>query len=202
MRDCSIGTRLKNDSIRARARAMRESFFSGPASTSRMLGETSSTISTCWKSASARSAEMPAFLAWLGQRLANERALAARLTFELPEHGVVRNEAAAARFAEAVARAGAAFAIDNFGVHRDCLALLQRLHPAYVKLAGVQVRRVVTDADARSFAESVVRAARQLDIPAFALHVEDDATFQTIGTLGFAGYQGNLGGGPVPWPGG
>ncbi|HWM43383.1 MAG TPA: EAL domain-containing protein, partial [Burkholderiales bacterium] len=141
---------------------------------------------------SARSAEMPAFLAWLGQRLARERALAARLTFELPEHGVLRNEAAAAQFAQTVTRAGAAFAIDNFGVHRDCLALLQRLHPTYVKLAGVQVRRIVTDPGARSFAESVVRAARQLDIPAFALHVEDDETFQVIGTLGFAGYQGNL----------
>jgi EAL domain-containing protein (putative c-di-GMP-specific phosphodiesterase class I)/GGDEF domain-containing protein len=150
---------------------------------------------------SARSAEMPAFLAWLGQRLARERAFAARLAFELPEHGVLRNEAAAAQFAETVTRAGAAFAIDNFGVHRDCLALLQRLHPAYVKLAGVQVRRIVTDSGARFFAESVVRAARQLDIPAFALHVEDDETFQIIGTLGFAGYQGNLGGGPLPWPG-
>jgi len=151
---------------------------------------------------SARSAELPAFLAWLAQRLARERALAARLAFEIPEHGAVRNEAAATQFAHTVARAGAAFAIDNFGLHRDCLGLMRRLHPAYVKLAGVQVRRIIAGSGARFFAESVVRAARQLDIPVFAHHVEDEATFQAIGSLGFTGYQGNLGGGPVPWPGG
>ena len=150
---------------------------------------------------SARSIELPGFLAWLTQQLAREKALAARLTFEIPEHGVVRNVEAAAAFGQAVARAGAAFAIDHFGVHRDCLALLQRFHPAYVKLAGAQVRRAVTDLGARSFAESLVRTARQLDIPVLAHHVEDEATFHAIASIGFAGYQGNLGGGPTPWPG-
>ncbi|HEX6154656.1 MAG TPA: EAL domain-containing protein [Burkholderiales bacterium] len=150
---------------------------------------------------SARSMELPAFIAWLGQQLARDRALAARLAFEIPEHGVVRNVAAAADFAQAVSRAGAAFAIDHFGVHRDCLSLLQRLHPAYVKFAGAKVRRVITDAGAHYFAESLVRTARQLDIPVFAHHVEDEATFQAIASIGFSGYQGNLGGAPVPWPG-
>jgi EAL domain-containing protein (putative c-di-GMP-specific phosphodiesterase class I)/GGDEF domain-containing protein len=149
---------------------------------------------------SARSLEQPGFIAWVGERLGRERALAARLAFEVPEHGVVRNEAAAAEFSRVLARAGAAFAIDHFGIHRDCLALLQRLHPAYVKLAGVQVRRAVADAGAHFFAESLVRAARQLDIPVIAHHVEDEAMYQAIVSVGFTGYQGNLGGGPRPWP--
>jgi len=150
---------------------------------------------------SARSTEQPAFIEWLAQRLARDRALAARLAFEIPEHGVVRNVAAAADFAQAVSAAGAGFAIDHFGVHRDCLALLQRLHPAYVKLAGAKLGRILTDAGAHYFAESLVRTARQLDIPVFAHHVEDEATFQAIASIGFSGYQGSLGGGPVPWPG-
>ena len=150
---------------------------------------------------SARSMEVPAFVDWLVQRLAQDRALAARLAFELPEHGVVRNVAAAADFAEAVVRAGATFAIDHFGVHRDCLALLQRLHPSYVKFAGAKVRRIITDAGAHYFAESLVRTARQLDIQVFAHHVEDEATFQHIASIGFSGYQGNLAGAPTPWPG-
>lgn len=149
---------------------------------------------------SARSLERPAFVAWLAEWLARERGLAARLAFEVAEHGVVRDEAAAAEFARAVTAAGAAFAIDHFGIHRDCLALLQRLHPAYVKLAGVQVRRALADSGAQFFAESLVRAARQLDIPVIAHHVEDEATFQAIASLGCAGYQGNLGGSPRPWP--
>jgi EAL domain-containing protein (putative c-di-GMP-specific phosphodiesterase class I)/GGDEF domain-containing protein len=150
---------------------------------------------------SARSLERPAFLTWLEQRLARERPLAARLTFELAEYGVVRNEAAAAQLARAVARAGAAFAIDDFGLHRDSLTLMQHLRPAYVKLAGVHLPRLVADSGARFFAESLVRAARQLDIPVFAQGVEDEAAFQAVGPVGFAGYQGRLGGGPAPWPG-
>jgi len=150
---------------------------------------------------SARSTEQPAFVEWLAQRLARDRGLAARVAFEIPEHGVVRNVAAAADFAQAVRAAGAEFAIDHFGVHRDCLSLLQRLHPAYVKLAGAKLGRILTDAGAHYFAESLVRTARQLDIPVFAHHVEDEATFQAIASIGFSGYQGNLGGGPVPWPG-
>jgi EAL domain-containing protein (putative c-di-GMP-specific phosphodiesterase class I)/GGDEF domain-containing protein len=151
---------------------------------------------------SARSAEVPAFVDWLVRRLAQNRALAARLAFEIPEHGVVRNVAAAADFAQAVVRAGAAFAIDHFGVHRDCLVLLRRLHPAYVKFAGAKVLRIITDAGAHYFAESLVRTARQLDIPVFAHHVEDEATFQAIASIGFSGYQGKLGGAPTPWPAG
>ena len=149
---------------------------------------------------SARSLENADFIAWLSDKLARDRAVASRLIFEVAEHGVVRNEKAAAEFARVVNRAGAAFAIDHFGIHRDCLALLQRLHPAYVKLAGVQVRRAVADAGAHFFAESLVRAARQLDIPVIAHHVEDEAIYQAILSIGFSGYQGNLGGGPRPWP--
>jgi EAL domain-containing protein (putative c-di-GMP-specific phosphodiesterase class I) len=149
---------------------------------------------------SARSLEQPRFVAWLARELGRDRGLAARLTFEVAEYGVARNEAAAAEFVRIVNRAGAAFAIDHFGIHRDCLALLQRLHPAYVKLAGVQVRRAVADAGAHFFAESLVRAARQLDIPVIAQHVEDDAIYQAIAAIDFAGYQGNLDGGPRPWP--
>jgi EAL domain-containing protein (putative c-di-GMP-specific phosphodiesterase class I) len=59
----------------------------------------------------------------------------------------------------------------------------------------------VSDAGARFFAESLIRAAHQLDIPVIAQMVEDDETFQSLGALGFAGYQGNLIGRPAPWPG-
>jgi len=149
---------------------------------------------------SMRSAEEPAFVDWLAGLLRREQAMARRLAFEIAEHGVVKNEAAATRFAGAVTRAGAAFAIDNFGVHRDSLAFVPRLKPAYIKLAGAHTPRMVSDPGARFFAESVIRAARQLDIPVIAQMIEDDETFQSLGALGFAGYQGNLIGRPSPWP--
>ena len=150
---------------------------------------------------SMRSVERPEFLEWLGNLLLRERAIAGRLTFEIAEHGVVKNQDAAAALARVVNRAGAGFAIDNFGVHRDSLVLVQRLRPAYIKLAAAHTPRMVADAGTRFFAESLVRAARQLDIPAIAQNVEDDITFQALGALGFAGYQGHLIGRPKPWPG-
>jgi EAL domain-containing protein (putative c-di-GMP-specific phosphodiesterase class I) len=149
---------------------------------------------------SARSIERPEFLEWLAQLLARERATAQKLVFEVAEHGVIKNEPAVAALVHTLKRTGAGFAIDHFGVHRDSLALAQRLMPTYLKLAGAHTPRIVTDAGARFFAESLVRAARQLDIPVIAQNVEDDATFQALGPIGFAGYQGNLIGRPVAWP--
>jgi EAL domain-containing protein (putative c-di-GMP-specific phosphodiesterase class I)/GGDEF domain-containing protein len=150
---------------------------------------------------SMRSVERDSFVRWLELLLVERSASASgRFVFELAEHGVVKNEAAAAAFAQMLARAGAGFAIDNFGVHRDSLALLPRLKPAYLKLAGAHTPRMVGDAGARFFAEALVRAAGQLDIPVIAQNVEDDATFQALGAIGFAGYQGNLISRPASWP--
>ena len=54
-------------------------------------------------------------------------------------------------------------------------ALAQRLRPAYIKLAGATPPRMVSNSGARFYAESLVRAARQLDIPVIAQNVEDEA---------------------------
>jgi EAL domain-containing protein (putative c-di-GMP-specific phosphodiesterase class I)/GGDEF domain-containing protein len=149
---------------------------------------------------SIRSIESEGFAGWVEQLLRRERALAARLTFEVSEQGVMQNEAAAAEFARTVSAAGARFAIDNFGIQRDSLALAQRLHPAYIKLAGAHTASMASNSGARFYAESLVSAARQLDIPVIAQNVEDEAMFHVIAGLGFSGYQGNLGGRPSPWP--
>jgi len=150
---------------------------------------------------SIRSLEAEPFRQWLEQILRRDPALAARLTFEVSEHGVTQNEAAAAAFARTVSAAGARFSLDNFGIRRDSLGLAQRLKPAYIKLAGTHTATMLASSGARFYAESLVSAARQLDIPVIAQHVEDEAMFHTIAGLGFSGYQGNLGGRPVPWPG-
>ena len=149
---------------------------------------------------SIRSVESKAFVDWVAQALRRDPAMAARLTFEISEQGVMQNEAAAAAFAGAATGAGARFTLDNFGMRRDSLALAQRLRPAYIKLAGAHTTSMVSNSGARSYAESLVSAARQLDIPVIAQNVEDEAMFHVIASLGFAGYQGNLGGRPSPWP--
>ena len=149
---------------------------------------------------SARSLAQGDFIAWLSKTLARAPQAAARLAFELSEHGVVHDEAAATALAAALRKAGAAFAIDHFGMHRDSLALVQRLRPAYLKLSGLLTPALRSEPGTRFFVESLLRAARQLDIPLIAQGVEDAATLAELGALGFAGYQGYVAGAPAAWP--
>ncbi len=149
---------------------------------------------------SMRSAGRVEFTAWLELLLSRHPGLPRRLAFEIAEHGIVGNEPQAAAFATAVRRAGARFGIDHFGVHRDSLGLMQRLRPDHVKLAAAHTAALINEQSARFFADSVVRAARQIDIPVIAQNVEDDEMYQSIAAIGFTGYQGNLGGRPSPWP--
>jgi EAL domain-containing protein (putative c-di-GMP-specific phosphodiesterase class I) len=149
---------------------------------------------------SMRSVEKQAFCDWLVKLLATDRALAKRLVFEIAEHGIVKNEKVATAFARAIQATGAGFAIDDYGVHRDSLVIIPRLKPAYLKLAGAHTSRVAGDPGTRFFAESIIGAARQLEVPVIAQMVEDEETFQALATIGFSGYQGDLVGRPSPWP--
>jgi EAL domain-containing protein (putative c-di-GMP-specific phosphodiesterase class I) len=149
---------------------------------------------------SMRSVEKQAFSDWLVKLLATDRALAKRLVFEIAEHGIVKNEKVATAFARAIQATGAGFAIDDYGVHRDSLVIIPRLKPAYLKLAGAHTSRVAGDPGTRFFAESIIGAARQLEVPVIAQMVEDEETFQALAAIGFSGYQGNLVGRPAPWP--
>jgi EAL domain-containing protein (putative c-di-GMP-specific phosphodiesterase class I)/GGDEF domain-containing protein len=149
---------------------------------------------------SIRSLESAAFVQWLLSILSDDARLARRLVFEVAENAVVRNEAAVTVFARALGSTGAGIALDKFGIRRDSLGLVQRLRPAYIKLAGAHTATMVSNSGARFYAESLVAAARQLDIPVIAQSVDDESIYQAIAGLGFAGYQGNLGGAASPWP--
>ena len=142
------------------------------------------------------------FVGWLEGMMGSDLRSRLYLVFELSEHGVVQNEAAAQRFAERVTKRGAQFAIDHFGVHKDSLALAQRLRPAYIKLSAVHTAKIGADPGTRFFIEAVVRAAKQLDVPVIGQRIEDEATVQLLGELGFGGYQGFVAGRPLEWPGG
>lgn len=141
------------------------------------------------------------FVAWLEGMLGSDVRSRLDLVFELSEHGLTQNEAAAMRFAERITARGAGFAIDHFGVHKESLVLVQRLRPAYIKLSAVHTAKIASDTGTRFFVEAVVRAASQLDVPVYGQRIEDAATVVALEELGFAGYQGYVAGKPEPWPG-
>ncbi len=149
---------------------------------------------------SARSLGDGDFIEWLAAALARVPGAAGRLVFELSEHGVVEHEAGALRLAEALRRAGSDVAIDHFGMHRNSLALAQRLRPAYLKLSALHTPALRADAGTRFFVDSLLRAARQLDIPVYAQGVEDATALGDLAALGFAGFQGYAAGAPAAWP--
>jgi EAL domain-containing protein (putative c-di-GMP-specific phosphodiesterase class I) len=149
---------------------------------------------------SARSLAHGDFIDWLSATLERAPGAAPRLAFELSEHGILHDEALAASLAVVLRKSGAALAIDHFGMHRDSLALVQRLRPAYLKLSGMLTRALRSDPGTRFFVDSLLRAARQLDVPVIAQNVEDAAALADLESLGFAGYQGYAAGAPASWP--
>ena len=147
---------------------------------------------------SANSAADTEFVHWLREKLAEDRALASCLVFEMTETGVTRNADAVPGFVAALRALGARFALDHFGVHRDSLSILQRFLPEYVKLAVSHTAAFRDDPAERFYVASIVRIASSLDIRVLAQAVETDGLVPMLLELGFAGYQGYAAGRPAP----
>lgn len=149
---------------------------------------------------SVRSLAQEGFVEWLASAVRREPGLAGRMVFEVSEHGAIHHRETVARLAAALRDAGSAFTIDHFGMHRDSLALAQRLRPAWLKLAPRHTAALPEDAGSRFLVESLLRAAQYLEIPVIAQNVETPAQLEAIRAMAFSGYQGYLPGAPAPWP--
>lgn len=124
--------------------------------------------------------------------------VARRLVFEMTGASASRSRELCARFAADLRLAGSRFALDNFEMDRDALALVHELMPAYIKLAPVFTREIGTRDDARFILEAVLRMVRPLEIPIVAQGVEDASLVRTLLELGVAGFQGYAAGRPEP----
>ena len=109
------------------------------------------------------------------------RDLAARLVFEMTEFGALQDMGLAQRFGGEIRRLGARFALDNFGMQKDSLMLINALKPHYIKLSPGYSRELAGNADFRFFVASIVRIAQPLDIGIFAQAVEDEG----LGSLAY-----------------
>src|SRR5207237_2083880 len=105
---------------------------------------------------SAQSAADASFLPWLQAELASRQGLAKRMIFEMAESAALRDPHAAAALADAVRKAGARFALDHFGSHRESVRLLQRLLPGYVKLSPGYSAELALDRSTQFFVGSIV----------------------------------------------
>jgi EAL domain-containing protein (putative c-di-GMP-specific phosphodiesterase class I) len=119
--------------------------------------------------------------------------------FELSESGSARDRDSVLAFAAMLRHAGARFALDNFGLHRESLQLMRALLPAYVKLSKAHTVALRDDEASRFFVASLVRLGAPLDIRVIAQGVENDDVLPILSGAGVAGFQGYLVGPPSIW---
>ena len=148
---------------------------------------------------SATSAADGDFLQWLKARLLAAPAVARRLVFELAEAGSDQDREHLLAFVAMLRQAGARFALDNFGLHRESLQHMRALLPAYIKLSRAHTVELRDDEASRFFVASLVRLGAPLDIRVIAQGVEDAAVLPILAGAGVAGYQGYLGGPVSLW---
>ncbi len=146
---------------------------------------------------SAHSLQDSGFTQGVAQVLREYSALAPRLIFEITEMGVVQDIDAALRFARLLRAAGAQFAVDNFGLHRDAFRYLQSLMPNYIKPSRSFFEKIDANPQNQFFIASVVKIAQPLDIHVIAQAIEDTSLLPLLKTLGLAGCQGYATGRPT-----
>jgi diguanylate cyclase (GGDEF)-like protein len=132
------------------------------------------------------------FMAWLKRRLLAAPAVARQLVFELSESGSARDRDSVLAFAAMLRHAGARFALDNFGLHRESLQLMRALLPAYVKLSRTHTGTLRDDEPNRFFVAALARLGATLDIRVIAQGVESEDALPILANAGVAGFQGYL----------
>lgn len=139
----------------------------------------------------------PDFVEWLCVELERHAALAGRLIFELPEHGVLGDVAALRGFTERVARYGARCTIDHFGRGFASFGYLSSIKAHAIKIDGSYIRGIDSDQDKRFFVQALVKTAHSIDLEVIAESVERQAEWDVLRELGVDGVQGYLPGAPV-----
>jgi diguanylate cyclase (GGDEF)-like protein len=130
------------------------------------------------------------FLQWLEDRLAAQPALAARLTFEVPEYGAARHLPALRRLSGLLSRTGSGLGLDHFGRGFNPFGYLAGLKLRYIKVDGRYTHALPQDSDSRFFVRTLREVAHGLDCLIVAETVEDAAQLAAVGELRMDGAQG------------
>ncbi|OOF21074.1 GGDEF domain-containing protein [Salinivibrio sp. IB574] len=131
------------------------------------------------------------FIRWLGSAMYQNRGLAGRLLFEIPEVAFVRHADHTSLLADQIRQAGFQFGVDNYGRNFQSLDYLQRFKPDYVKIDFAYTNNIDDDAQGHVLA-SVCRTAHNLNITTIATRVETEAQLARLSELFVNGFQGYI----------
>ncbi|SIR23228.1 diguanylate cyclase/phosphodiesterase [Shewanella morhuae] len=121
---------------------------------------------------SAFSAHQDLFIAWLKDRLSNQKHIASRLVFEINESGMQSNLGASHKFVREVHSVGSRVSIERFGMSFTSFKFFSEVRPDYIKLDGSYTANIDEDSNNKFFVRMMVDVARRIGIRVIATSVE------------------------------
>ncbi len=112
------------------------------------------------------------------------------LLFEIDEPDALAKPDAAARFSAAMKALGVGIMIDGFGRRAASFAPVRELEPAFVKVDGSIIRRVLANDSASAKIKAIVRVSEVLRFGVIAECVEEQAILVRLQALGVGYAQG------------
>ena len=113
-----------------------------------------------------------------------------RLVVEITETTAIGDLQDAARFIEALHRAGCDTCLDDFGTGFSSFAYLKYLKVGAIKIDGLFIRDLPNDRDNQLFVKSIADVARGMGKVTVAEFVEDEATLKLLTQFGVDLLQG------------
>ena len=113
-----------------------------------------------------------------------------QICFEITETAVIANLPKAQTFMTELKALGCRFSLDDFGSGLSSFAYLKSLPVDYLKIDGVFVRDIATNAINRAMVKAINEVGHVMGIRTVAEYVEDDAVLAVVRTLGVDYAQG------------
>ncbi len=152
----------------------------------------------CSINLSGQSVGDPEFLRFLEERLNSSSVAAQSLCLEITESAAIRNLGAAKKLIERIRSRGCRFSLDDFGSGLSSFAYLKNLDVDYIKIDGMFIREITTDAVDRATVKAIAEIAREMGKQTIAEFVEDGDSVAVLRGLGVNYVQGYAVGKPAP----
>lgn len=147
-------------------------------------------LDLCHVNLSAQSIANPEFRGFVLHLLAQNRIPPSKLCFEITETAVIANLVEARAFINAVRAFGCSIALDDFGSGLSSFAYLKNLDVDFLKIDGVFVREMDTDAVDHALVRSICDLGRTLGKRTIAEWAETDSVLARLASVGVDYIQG------------
>lgn len=147
-------------------------------------------LKSCSINLSGQTLGSPDFVNTIGEALRERAIPPGKICFELTETAAVANMTRAAECIDGLRALGCRFAIDDFGTGMSSFGYLKHLPVDYLKIDGVFVKDIATDALDEAMVRSINHISHVLGKETIAEFVENDAIIERLTAIGVDYLQG------------